>query len=1285
MFRCPGAWCFRMFSSKAAAGIGRMADSKSTIKRTTVRATPNSGLAVKAALLAAALLFPPPAFSRENRPARSPDGSAVAYAVQRGERRALLTEIWLSRDGGASRERVRTYPGAAGSLGFLPDGSALVYLERGLRYPAFGSYLAGGRSLPAVNNRIWVLALDGSDETRWPIPPELNPLDVAVSPNGRTLTVIGEWGGSVDWGQPGIWSVDRDGQTTQILSGRTSGVLRWSEDGSKINLVEIDTTSEEMTFVDVESEDAEKQTVADDVNTRAVAETVDTDLRAALSAGEQVSLQKALAELQRGMIRFSRMNSALHRADRHREKDTRKALERMFAGFHKHHRKLRISKSSCLAYVATLREQQLRTAAAAGEHACLEHMIVLNDLARRYADDHGSLPGDHGILSKWAKQHVDLQASSEPELRRDNEVLDILFHCPAISESDPLIKYLYRPEAGPGMPVLACFWHPDRYLHLTETADGRRLEAQDMRSETVDSLFAVVLQRTREDRLREAAALFQLVAVQRPKDAPLHVELGHAYYKAQDYKRAMWAFKKAISLQGGARAYYGVGLVYAEIPKERNLAIHYFQEALARDHGYVDARYQIARMRYLMKEYDVGRAVDRVLELDPNYADAYLLMGDWYAEFWKDYEQAIVWYTRYMALRPGDSSLRSRLGIAYLMIEDYEKIMAKLLGFVEENRNAIELMPIVAQASMKQGKPDMAMEFFQDYVSKLPSHERILYEDIRLVSSTEELAEFNEIPEAERPGFLKRFWNERDPDLSTPVNERLLEHYRRVWHALTEFSKSRQPWDVRGEVYIRFGEPDHRTRSDQPNYKQSLAVQRVKERLATNIYGADGMGESFMGPVFPVRGMRRLEGEWYEFREAETPGLRGGSAGAAGESGGSAGGDELSGAGGGFSEPVPMEDVIDTVRLGLLDMDKRLGFGDYHPVTSGEDRGTIPWETWIYTDVGGGIEITFTDEFGSGTYEYAPMPPNRGDIDLGQTAKLRNHSPREIYKRAARVEPNYYAPEEESAPLDFYYSLADFRGEDNRSLLEIYYGVPVLPAHYDSEADVTRQVLTHHAALISSSLDTVYRESDGLTYEAGGNRAGEGIQVPGVLKLTLPPGAYRLEVKAQDRLRGRTGAYRQQVVVEPYGEERLQISDLELAWQVASESVDSRFNKGELNVVPLPSRTYRKGQSVFVYYEIYNLSKDEFGRTRYNVSYTITSRDSPGRTSSISRLFRWQTGIREELEVTYEQQGESSDEVEYVELDLAEQVPGRYSLEVSINDRNSGQTAEKDVVFVIAQ
>ena len=193
------------------------------------------------------------------------------------------------------------------------------------------------------------------------------------------------------------------------------------------------------------------------------------------------------------------------------------------------------------------------------------------------------------------------------------------------------------------------------------------------------------------------------------------------------------------------------------------------------------------------------------------------------------------------------------------------------------------------------------------------------------------------------------------------------------------------------------------------------------------------------------------------------------------------------------------------------------------------------------------------------------------------------------------------------------------------------------------------------------------------------------------MDIAVSPEGNRLAIRA-DRHREKDarkavdmGAYRQHVVVEPYGDDRLQISDLELAWHVAAEKADSRFNKGDLNVVPMPSRTYKKGQSVFVYYEIYNIAKDAFGWTDYYVSYSITSAAPPVTMSNISRLFRWKTGKREELAVTYEQQGEAAQEVEYVELDLAELLPGRYTLKVTINDRNAGKSAEKDAVFVIAR
>lgn len=61
--------------------------------------------------------------------------------------------------------------------------------------------------------------------------------------------------------------------------------------------------------------------------------------------------------------------------------------------------------------------------------------------------------------------------------------------------------------------------------------------------------------------------------------------------------------------------------------------------------------------------------------------------------------------------------------------------------------------------------------------------------------------------------WLRRFWVSHDPTPTTPENEFREEHERRVYHAIYLFGsgfRGGPPWDDRGEVYIRYGQPDER-------------------------------------------------------------------------------------------------------------------------------------------------------------------------------------------------------------------------------------------------------------------------------------------------------------------------------------------------------------------------------------------------------------------------------------------------------------------------------------------
>jgi GWxTD domain-containing protein len=75
-----------------------------------------------------------------------------------------------------------------------------------------------------------------------------------------------------------------------------------------------------------------------------------------------------------------------------------------------------------------------------------------------------------------------------------------------------------------------------------------------------------------------------------------------------------------------------------------------------------------------------------------------------------------------------------------------------------------------------------------------------------------EINDYEEMIENSNPQIFtvfEEFWNERDLTPSDRYNERLMEHWQRVHHALKTFNTtSREVYDDRGGIYIRYGEPN---------------------------------------------------------------------------------------------------------------------------------------------------------------------------------------------------------------------------------------------------------------------------------------------------------------------------------------------------------------------------------------------------------------------------------------------------------------------------------------------
>jgi hypothetical protein len=151
-------------------------------------------------------------------------------------------------------------------------------------------------------------------------------------------------------------------------------------------------------------------------------------------------------------------------------------------------------------------------------------------------------------------------------------------------------------------------------------------------------------------------------------------------------------------------------------------------------------------------------------------------------------------------------------------------------------------------------------------------------------------------------------------------------------------------------------------------------------------------------------------------------------------------------------------------------------------------------------------------------------------------------------------------------------------------------------------------------------------EMDYVTGARPGSAAGSTESfILDLFRARMLPGRYHLALQIDDRESGAVGIWKGQVDVRDFAEGALELSDVVLAAQVTTGGDNTRFNRNGHTVLPLPSRTFLRGQSLFLYYEVYDLSVDEVGGSEFRVDYTV--RSTALDRGAVRRLFRAVGGL----------------------------------------------------------
>lgn len=369
------------------------------------------------------------------------------------------------------------------------------------------------------------------------------------------------------------------------------------------------------------------------------------------------------------------------------------------------------------------------------------------------------------------------------------------------------------------------------------------------------------------------------------------------------------------------------------------------------------------------------------------------------------------------------------------------------------------------------------------------------------------------------------------------------------------------------------------------------------------------------------------------------------------------------------------------VRLNLpLDMQRGIGPTALIDRDMGGDS-MMPWESWTYVGIGRGIEFTFTDRYMSGQWDFPMVPKSLDNLEL--LTRVNNTQPAVEFASISSAIPEKFTVPPGVETFDFYYDLASFRGVDGRPQLEVYFGIPPDGVQKDQTGEFMRLEIAHDLILANESGEAIYHSGDKRVFQA---RVGidkmEGLFVD-VAHVSASPGTYTLGVKLVDQLSGKWNLYQQEVVIPSFADS-LAISDIELAWEVSESPRSKKFKKGDVWVLPEPTRRY-EGRDVHLYYEVYNLTLDAFGQAKYRVDYTIRENIQTGAgvvgilASGLKRFF--QARQEPEFRVGYERSGTALDEPIFFELETDKLKAGLKEVVVHIADLNANRVVSQHALF----
>ena len=252
----------------------------------------------------------------------------------------------------------------------------------------------------------------------------------------------------------------------------------------------------------------------------------------------------------------------------------------------------------------------------------------------------------------------------------------------------------------------------------------------------------------------EAGSLLERVLVRAPDDASALLLMGRvelARGKGHRF-RALQAFRRAARLRPDDPApHYWIGRAGMELLGADGAAI-------------------------------ARRGLERAIALDPHHADAWAL---WTGLYRGPRERARM----LDLLRPHAADPEVRARIAWLLVEDEACAAAdSILEDLARETPDPRWPAWRADCAFQQREDERGLQLYTEALAAAAADSTdALWAQVAAIARPAERERYRALPPEGRPAFYRAFWAYRDPNLFTPQNERIGEHFRRRAEARRRF------------------------------------------------------------------------------------------------------------------------------------------------------------------------------------------------------------------------------------------------------------------------------------------------------------------------------------------------------------------------------------------------------------------------------------------------------------------------------------------------------------------